>query len=63
MILELHKRVEAVRETKKDNEWYRDGKQIMITATHDIKNKFNIKQLNLLEGDIVQSPGTDISSK
>ena len=35
----------------------------MITATHDIKDKSNDKQLNLLQGDIIQIQATDISSK
>ena len=62
-MVELQKRVEAVCDTENDNEWYRDGKQIMITATHAIKDKFNINQLNLLEDGIIQIPATDISSK
>ena len=63
MIVEQQKRVEAVCDIENYNEWYRDGKQIMITATHDIKDKFNIKQLNLLQGYIIQIPATAISSK
>ena len=63
MMVELQKRVEAECDTENDNDWYRDGKQIMITATHDIKDKFNINQLNLLEGDIIKIPATDMSSK
>ena len=63
MMVELQKRVEAVCDTENDNEWYKEGKQIMITATYDIKDKFNIHQLNLLEGDIRQIAATDISSK
>ena len=63
MMLELQKRVKAVCETENCNDWYRDGKQIMITATHDIKDKFNINQLNLLQGDMIKIQATDISSK
>jgi len=63
MMQELQKRVEAVCDTEDKNEWYRDGKQIMITATHDVKDKFNVHQLNLLEGELIQIPATDISSK
>ena len=61
MMVELQKRVEAICETENMNEWYRAGKQIMFTATHDIKGKFNIKHHNLLQGDIIQIQGTDIS--
>ena len=34
----------------------RDGKQIIITVTHNIKDKFNIKHLNFLQGNIIQIP-------
>ena len=30
---------------------------IMITATHDIKDKFNLNQLNLLQGDMIKMRG------
>ena len=35
----------------------------MITATHDIKDKFNIKLLNLIQGDTLEIPDRDISTK
>ncbi len=50
-------------DTENDNEWYRDGKQVMITSTHDIKDKFNMKQLPQLHGDIIEFPAKDIPSK
>ena len=35
----------------------------MITATYEIKDKINMKQLNLLQGNIVDISATDILSK
>ena len=35
----------------------------MITSTHDIKDKFNMKQLHQLDGDIIELPAKDIPSK
>ena len=63
MMEELSKRVLAECDTENDNEWYRDGKQVMITSTHDIKDKFNMKQLYQLDGDIIEFPAKDIPSK
>ena len=55
--------IDAVCDTENDNKLYRDGKQIMITTKHDIKDKFNIKQINLLQGNIIKISSRDISSK
>ena len=43
-------------DTGNDNEWYKYGK-------HDIKDKFNMKQLYQLDGDIIEFPAKDIPSK
>merc|ERR1712115_163256 len=42
----LNERVKAICVTENNNDWYKFGKQIMITPTHDTKDKFNDKQLN-----------------
>ena len=63
IMLKLQERVQAVCETENCNDWYRDGKQIMITATHDIEDKFNMKQLTLLQCDMIKIQAIDISSK
>ena len=63
MMEKLSERVLAECDTENGNEWYRDGKQVMITSTNDIKDKFNMKQLNQLHGDIIELPAKDIPSK
>ena len=35
-------------DTEKDNQWYREEKQVMITARDNVKDKFNVKQLKKL---------------
>ena len=59
----LTKRVEAKCETEDNNDWYKNGKQVMITSTHQIKDRFNTKQLLNLEGDLIKFPAKDIHSK
>ena len=42
MLSHLNKRVEAKCETEDNNEWYKDGRQVMITPTHETKDRFNV---------------------
>merc|ERR1712101_44119 len=53
----------AICDTENNNDWYKFGKQIMITPTHDTKDKFNDKQLNNLNGEIISFPAKDNPSK
>ena len=48
---------------KFDNEWYKNDKQIKITSAHAIKDRFNAKQLENLEGDIITFPSINKSTK
>ena len=48
MVEVLNLRVKAKCPTEDENEWYKNGKQIMITSTHEIKDRFNAKQLKNL---------------
>merc|ERR1712177_130343 len=59
----LNERVKAICDTENNNDWYKFGKQIMITPTHDTKDKFNDKQLNNLNGEIISFPAKDNPSK
>ena len=59
----LNIRVIAKCPTEGNNEWYRNGKQIMITSTHEIKDRFNAKQLKNLQEDIITFPTLDKSTK
>ena len=59
MIVELQKRIEAVCDTANDNEWERESSK-WWSLPH---MKFKLKQLNLLQGNIVEIPAADISSK
>ena len=63
MLPHLNKRVEAKCETEDNNEWYKDGRQVMITPTHETKNRFNAKQLQNLQGDMINFPAKDNPSK
>merc|ERR1712240_563091 len=42
---------------------YKDGKQIMITPTHDTKDRFNEKQLRNLNGEMILFAAKDNPSK
>ena len=37
-------------ETEYENDWYRDGRQVMITPTHEVKDAFNETLLSKLDG-------------
>merc|ERR1711942_484839 len=63
MYEKLIKRVQAICDTENNNDWYKDGKQIMITPTHDTKDRFNEKQLTNLNGEIILFPAKDNPSK
>ena len=63
MLPHLNKRVEAKCETEDNNEWYKDGRQVMITPTHETKDRFNAKQLQNLQGDMINFPAKDNPSK
>ena len=63
MLPHLNKRVEAKCETEDNNEWYKDGRQVMITPTHEIKDRFNTKQLSIIEVDLITFSANDIPSK
>ena len=63
MVDVLNSRVEAKCPTEDKNEWYKNGKQIMITSTHEIKERFNAKQLNNLEGNMITFPAIDKPTK
>merc|ERR1711989_1921 len=49
MYEKLIKRVQAICDTEDNNDWYKDGKQIMITPTHDTKDRFNEKQMRVMK--------------
>ena len=49
MIPYLESRVQQC-DTEFDNRWYRDGRQVMITPTHEVKDEFNSLLLSKLEG-------------
>merc|ERR1712089_52204 len=53
MYEKLKERVQAICDTEDNNDWYKDGKQIMITPTHDTKDRFNEKQLTNLNGETI----------
>merc|ERR1712089_93292 len=59
----LNERVQAICDTENNNDWYKHGKQIMITPTHDTKDKFNEKQLRNLNGDMILFAAKDNPSK
>merc|ERR1712002_747965 len=59
----LNERVQAICDTEDNNDWYKDGKQIMITPTHDTKDRFNEKQLRNLDGEIILFAAKDNPSK
>merc|ERR1712115_118003 len=59
MYEKLIKRVQAICDTEDNNDWYKDGKQIMITPTHDTKDRFNEKQLTNLNGEMILFPAKD----
>ena len=63
MIPYLKKRVEAKCNTELDNDWYKDGRQVMITPTHQTKDRFNVKLLQNLKGDMTNFPAKDNPSK
>merc|ERR1712115_396197 len=63
MYEKLIERVQAICDTEDNNDWYKDGKQIMITPTHDKKNRFNEKQLTNLNGEIILFAAKDNPSK
>merc|ERR1712208_252709 len=63
MYEKLNERVQAICDTEDNNDWYKHGKQIMITPTHDIKDSFNEKQLRNLNGDMILFAAKDIPSK
>merc|ERR1711873_365769 len=57
------KMVRSVNEIKTKDAWYKDGKQIMITPTHDTKDIFNEKQLRNLNGEMKLFAAKDNPSK
>merc|ERR1712112_771648 len=59
----LNGRVKAICDTEDNNDWYKDGKQIMITPTHDTKDRFNEKQLTILNGEMISFAAKDNPSK
>ena len=63
MVQQLNTRVKAICETENNNDWYKNGKQVMITSTHEIKDRFNTKQLNNLQGDLITFRAIDIPTK
>ena len=63
MLPYLNDRVRAHCDTLYENEWYKDGRQVMITPTHETKDKFNASLLQHLDGDIGQFPAKDTPSK
>merc|ERR1712055_267516 len=63
MYEKLNERVQAICDTEDNNDWYKHGKQIMITPTHDIKDSFNEKQLRNLNGDMILFAAKDNPSK
>ena len=63
MYEKLIERVQAICDTEDNNDWYKDGKQIMITPTHDTKDRFNEKQLTNLNGEMILFAAKDNPSK
>merc|ERR1711895_358830 len=63
MYEKLNERVQAICDTEDNNDWYKDGKQIMITPTHDTKDRFNEKQLRNLNGEMKLFAAKDNPSK
>merc|ERR1711895_395375 len=63
MYEKLNERVQAICDTEDNNDWYKDGKQIMITPTHDKKDRFNEKQLRNLNGEMILFAAKDNPSK
>merc|ERR1711872_1080866 len=63
MYEKLNERVQAICDTEDNNDWYKDGKQIMITLTHDTKDRFNEKQLRNLNGEMKLFPAKDNPTK
>merc|ERR1712177_82892 len=63
MYEKLNERVRAICDTEDNNDWYKDGKQIMITPTHDTKDRFNEKQLTNLNGEMISFASKDNPSK
>merc|ERR1711872_92592 len=55
--------VQAICDTEDNNDWYKDGKQIMITPTHDTKDRFNEKELRNLNGEMKLFAAKDNPSK
>ena len=63
MVDVLNSRVKAKCPTEDENEWYKNGKQIMIASTHEIKERFNAKQLKNLQGDLITFAAIDKPTK
>merc|ERR1712121_583671 len=63
MYEKLNERVQAIYDTEDNNDWYKDGKQIMITPTHDTKDRFNEKQRRNLNGKMNLFAAKDNPSK
>merc|ERR1712002_1159877 len=63
MYEKLIKRVQAICDTEDNNDWYKDDKQIMITPTHETKDRFNEKQLTNLNGEMILFAAKDNPSK
>merc|ERR1712002_325040 len=63
MYEKLNERVQAICDTEDNNDWYKDGKQIMITPTHDTKDRFNEKRLRNLNGEMILFAAKDNPSK
>jgi hypothetical protein len=63
MYEKLIERVQAICDTEDNNDWYKDGKQIMITPTHDTKDRFNENQLTNLNGEMILFAAKDNPSK
>ena len=63
MVEVLNRRVKAKCATENNNDWYKNGKQVMITSTHEIKDRFNTKQLNNLQEELITFPAIDIPTK
>merc|ERR1712243_350373 len=59
----LNERVQAICDTEDNNDWYKDGKQIMIAPTYDTKDRFNEKQLRNLNGEMKLFAAKDNPSK
>merc|ERR1711947_49100 len=63
MYEKLNERVQAICDKEDNNDWYKDGKQIMITPTHNTKDRFNEKQLTNLNGEMISFAAKDNPSK